>query len=134
MVQKLYPTIDIYHNGALQIDHCITRGNKHFFFDHRNGTVVCATCNRAKHFKQKSIGRAIDEIVSKREGKYFDKMVEVDQTMEPNHGWKKVWWLEKQHRALKRVLRRLHEKIVTTAAEKNEKPEKKIYPTPPAAS
>jgi len=115
MVQKLYPTIDILHAGALQVDHCITRRNKYFFYDPKNGTVVCGSCNRAKHYKQKSVDRAINEIVQEREGKYYDKMVEIDQTMQPNHGWKKVWWLEKQHRKLKRVLSRLHEKSVTTA-------------------
>ena len=115
MVQKLYPTIDILHAGALQVDHCITRRNKYFFFDHHNGTVVCGSCNRAKHYKQKSVDRAINEIVQERDEEYYDYMVGVDQTMAPNNGWKKVWWLEEQLEALKAELLRLHEKSVTTA-------------------
>ena len=118
MVQKLFPTIDICHAGALQIDHCITRRNKHFFFNHRNGTVVCSSCNRAKHYKQKSIDRAIDTIVSDREGSYFDHMVRVDQTMEPNHGWKKAWWLEEQLEILEAELCRLKQKTVTFAVKR----------------
>ena len=94
MVKKYYPEIDLHHAGPLQVDHCITRANKHLFFESRNGTVVCSSCNRAKHFKQKSIGRAIDDIVKKREGKFFNLMVKIDQRMTPNIGWKKIWWLE----------------------------------------
>ena len=102
MVQKLYPEIDIFHAGYLQIDHCITRKNKWFFYDYRNGTVVCGTCNRAKHYKQKSIDRAIDDIVRKREGcTWIDYMVEVDQSMKPWIGWTKIWWLEQQRAKLK---------------------------------
>ena len=101
-VQKNYPTIGIHHAGPLQVDHCITRKNKHFFFEPRNGTVVCGACNRAKHYKQKSIDRAIDDIVREREGKkWFEHMVSVDQTMKPNNGWKKVWWLEQTVAELK---------------------------------
>ena len=97
MVQKHHPTIDIAHAGPLQVDHCITRKNKHYFFDPRNGTVVCSSCNRAKHYKQKSVDRAIDDIVREREGEEaFGTMVINDQTKKPNHGWKKVWWLEEQ--------------------------------------
>jgi len=134
MVAKLFPTIDLHHAGPLQVDHCITRKNKHFFFDHRNGTVVCSSCNRAKHYKQKSVDRAIDCIVGEREGSYFDHMVRVDQTKAPNNGWKKVWWLEEQLKALKVARRRLTEKTVTTETKRNEKSKRKIYPTPPAAS
>ena len=105
MVQKLYPTIDIEHAGYLQIDHCITRKNKWFFYEPRNGTVVCGSCNRAKYYKQKSVDRAIDEIVHTREGeKFFSSMVSVDQSMAPNHGWKKVWWLEETLGKLKKAL------------------------------
>ena len=104
-VQKHYPTIDIHHAGPLQVDHCITRKNKWFFFDPRNGTVVCGSCNRAKHYKQKSIDRAIDNIVRQREGEdAFLRMVSVDQEMKPNPGWKKVWWLEEQLLALEKLL------------------------------
>jgi len=100
-VKKHFPTIGINHAGPLQVDHCITRKNKHFFFDSRNGTVVCGSCNRAKHYKQKSIDRAIDDIVRQREGEeWFLNAVKVDQTMQPNVGWKKVWWLEEQLKIL----------------------------------
>ena len=122
MVQKLFPTLNLTHAGPLQVDHCITRQNKHFFFDHRNGTVVCGSCNRAKHYKQKSVDRAIDNIVKDREGKHFDYMVRIDQTKEPNHGWKKVWWLEEQLEKLKKARRGV--KSVTTETLKNEKSEK----------
>lgn len=109
-VQKLYPTISIVHKGYLQVDHCITRKNKHFFFEPKNGTVVCGACNRAKHYKQKSIDRAIDEIVEKREGsEWFEYMVGVDRCMKPNVGWKKLWWLQEQVEELEKTLADLDE-------------------------
>lgn len=128
MVAKLFPTIDLHHAGPLQIDHCITRKNKHFFFDHRNGTVVCSSCNRAKHYKQKSVDRAIDLIVKEREGSYYDYMVKVDQEMKPNNGWKKVWWLEEQVEMLESALESLRRSVssVTTETKKNEKSKSKI--------
>ena len=110
-VQKDYPNIDIYHAGYLQVDHCITRGNKHFFFDPRNGTIVCGTCNRAKCYKQKSIDRAIDEIVRKREGdEWFDEAVRVDQSMAPNMKWKKIWWLEEIIEGLEKTLKEMEKR------------------------
>jgi len=106
MVQKHYPTIDIKHAGYLQVDHCITRKNKWFFYEPRNGTVVCGSCNRAKHYKQKSVDRAIDDIVREREGEeWFGNMVSVDQSMKPNHGWKKVWWLKEVVQDLEKALK-----------------------------
>ena len=104
MVKKFFPNIAIEHNGPLQVDHCITRGNHHLFYDTKNGTVVCSSCNRAKHFKQKSIDRAIDDIVKKREGKYFDYMVKLDQSMTANVNWNKIWWLEEVIRGLEEEL------------------------------
>jgi uncharacterized Zn finger protein (UPF0148 family) len=104
-VQKYYPEIRMAHESVLQVDHCISRGNKHFFFNPKNGTVVCRSCNRAKKYKQKSVDRAIDEIVQKREGiEWFNKAVEFDKTGTPNLGWGKIWWLEEIVESLERVL------------------------------
>jgi len=107
MVKKHFPEIAIEHNGPLQVDHCITRKNKHLFFEPTNGTVVCASCNRAKHFKQKSIDRAIDDIVKQREGEdHFNFMVAVDQRMEPNLNWGKIEWLEMMIEKLEAILKK----------------------------
>ena len=95
MVRKHFPGIKIAHTDVYQVDHCITRANKLLFYNTSNGTVVCNSCNRAKGFKNKSIGRAIDEIVKLREGEEaFDDMVAIDRKMSQNHNWNKVWYLE----------------------------------------
>ncbi len=93
-VQKYHPEVDIAHEGHLQVDHCITRANKHLYFDVKNGTVVCGSCNRAKGFKNMSVGRVIDQIVKDREGSYFEYMVGLDKRKHANTDWGKVWWLE----------------------------------------
>ena len=94
-VRKEFPFIQIHHTDIIQIDHCISRNNKHFFIDPRNGTTVCSACNYAKKYKLKSIDRAIDYIVKKREGKHiFESMVKLDQSMTTNDNWKNIEWLE----------------------------------------
>ena len=83
-VAKHYPEVQFQHTNTYQVDHCITRANKHFFVDPKNGTVVCSACNRAKHFQQKSINRIIDEIVKAREGeRWFLDAVSVDMAKKP---------------------------------------------------
>jgi len=60
-----------------------------------NGTVVCSACNMAKGFNNKSISRAIDEIVIRREGQdKFDSMVALDRMKKANRDFRKVWYLE----------------------------------------
>ena len=93
-VKKYRPDIAIFHNGPLQVDHCFTRGDKNLFYDVRNGTVVCASCNAAKNFKNKSVDRAIDDIVRRREGRAFEDMRKTNETKTPNIQFNKVWWLE----------------------------------------
>ena len=106
-VKKYFPEIKINHNGPLQADHCISRRSKHFFIDPRNLTCVCSTCNRAKGFGQKSIHRAIDDIVKMREGDFFNIMVSVDQTHRPNLLWKDITWVEAKIKELEKKLERL---------------------------
>ena len=111
-VKKDFPFIRITHTNILQIDHCISRGNKHFFIDTRNGTVVCSACNYTKKFKLKSIDRAVDYIVKKRVGKVqFQAMVALDQTMEPNHNWSQVWYLEDEIEKLEKEKQQLLQKV-----------------------
>ena len=101
LVQKLYPEIAIHHTNVYQADHCFTRGNKHLFFNPKNGTMICSACNMAKHYDNKSVKRAVDYIVIKREGQVeFDKMLEIDMGMSANVNWNKVWWLEEQKEML----------------------------------
>lgn len=93
-VQIQYPQIEINHTTNYQVDHCITRSNHLLTLEPRNGTVVCSACNRAKHYCNKSIGRAIDEIVKKREGEeFFADMVRIDMAKTANPNWCKRWWL-----------------------------------------
>lgn len=101
-VEKEFPFIPVTHTKVFQVDHCITRVNKYFFVDHRNGTVVCSACNMLKNMNMKSIDRAIDYIVKKREGTmFFDAMVNMDMAMEPNTNWGNISWLEEQIEKLK---------------------------------
>lgn len=94
-VSKHHPHIRITHKGVMQVDHCFSRRDKNLYFDPRNSTVVCSSCNAAKGFKNKSVDRAIDEIVIAREGlEAFAEMKKINQTGTPNPGWGKVWWLE----------------------------------------
>ena len=97
--------IEIKHAGPLQVDHCITRSNKLLFYEPANGTVVCGSCNRAKGFGLKSIGRAIDQIVMEREGiEKFNDMVECDQKKSANPDFNKVGWLERERDDLEYTL------------------------------
>lgn len=96
-VKKHYPNINIHHSSVFQVDHFISRKNKHLFLDTSNATVVCSSCNQAKKYKLKSVDIAIQEIVKRREGEdIYNRMIECDMTMGPNVNWSKVWWLEEQ--------------------------------------
>ncbi len=71
------------------------------FLDPRNGTMICSSCNQAKGFNNKSIARAVDEIVERREGKLaFELMVQMDMRKSVNPNWAKRWWLEEQLKGL----------------------------------
>jgi len=94
-VKKHFPEINITHTNVIQVDHGISRANKHFFFDTRHATPVCSACNYAKKFKLKSVDRAIDELITRRIGyDAFQEMVFQDKSGSPNLAWGKVWWLE----------------------------------------
>ncbi len=93
-VQRKYPEIRIKHTDVIQVDHCITRANKYFYYDIWNGTPVCSSCNRAKYFKQKSVDRAIEEIVRKRNPGWYKQAVAIDRMKEPNPSFNKIWWIE----------------------------------------
>ena len=96
-VRENFPFIPIAHSKIYQVDHCITRKNKRLFLDPANGTVVCSSCNQAKSFNLKSIHRAIDEIVIRREGEEkFKTMVSLDQAHLLNENWRSIGWLEEQ--------------------------------------
>lgn len=100
-----YPEVKFQHTNTYQVDHCITRANKHFFVDPKNGTVVCSACNRAKHFQQKSINRIIDEIVKAREGeRWFLDAVACDMKKSPCLDWGNPVWLEAQVERLQEML------------------------------
>ena len=104
-VKKLYPEIKIGHSNVYQADHCFTRGNKHLFFEVANGTMVCSSCNMAKHYDNKSVKRAVDEIVKQREGvEKWEEMLACDMSMGPNVNWGKIWWLEEQKERLRNEL------------------------------
>ena len=105
-VKEIYPEIALAHSGPLQADHCFTRSNKHLFFDIANGTVVCSSCNMAKHYDNKSVKRAVDEIVKAREGATkWNEMLECDMKMGPNHNWNKLWWLQEIKEELEDALK-----------------------------
>lgn len=95
MVAKHYGFIKVPHSEIIQVDHNISRTNKILKFDPRNGTTVCSNCNMFKKNKQFSIDRAIDDIVKKREGDFYYKMVEIDQMRKPNLDFGNIGWLEK---------------------------------------
>ena len=95
-VAKLFPQINSTHSAIMQIDHCITRQDKNFFFDIRNATVVCSSCNMHKKNRFRGIDWAIQKIVMDRESaEVFGMMMEVHQSGVPNYNWKEIWWLEK---------------------------------------
>jgi len=90
-----FPVMGIHHSDIFQVDHCFSRQNKNLFLDPSNGTVVCSTCNRMKHYHQKSVGRLIDRIVLMREGsEKFMEMQETDTHRNPNLLWHNREWLE----------------------------------------
>lgn len=99
-VKRFHPDIEITHTTTFQADHCFTRANKLLFLDVRNGTMVCSSCNRAKGFGQKSISRAIDDIVKGREGYGFNEMYDIDKQKSANVNWSNRDWLESQLRRL----------------------------------
>jgi hypothetical protein len=101
-VQKECPQITTEHSRVLQVDHCITRGDKNFFFDVRNSTVVCSNCNLHKKNRFRGIDYAIQKIVMDRESaESFGMMMEVHQSGVPNLHFKKVWWIEEVIQSLK---------------------------------
>ena len=104
-VQKHFPWIKTSHDSIRQVDHCITRKNKHLHLDPRNGTVVCSSCNLNKHLLNCGVDHAINEIVKKREGQeWFEGMVKTAQTMGANVNWSRVWWQEEQNKKLEKEL------------------------------
>jgi hypothetical protein len=95
-VAKLFPQINTTHSQILQIDHCITRMDKNFFFDIRNATVVCSNCNMHKKNRFRGIDWAIQKIVMDRESaEVFGMMMELHQSGTPNYNFTKIWWIEK---------------------------------------
>ena len=107
-VQRDFPQIALAHCNVYQADHCFTRGNKLLFLEPANGTMICASCNRAKHFDNKSVKRAVDSIVRDREGDdKWEEMLDIDMRLSVNYNWNKVWWLEEQRDKLKSYLERL---------------------------
>ena len=103
-VQRYYPHIKINHTDIIQIDHCISRANKYFFYDVNNGTPVCSGCNSAKNFKVKSVDTAISELVKRRNPKWYENAIWLDQTREGNFNFSKIWWLEEIIEDLQRNL------------------------------
>ena len=104
LVRKLFPEIALGHTDVYQADHCFTRGNKHLFLNPANGTMVCSACNMAKQYDIKSVKRAVDYIVRKREGKAkWNDMLQIDMGMSANVNWGKVWWLEDQRDSLTKI-------------------------------
>ena len=106
-VKKNYPNIYITHTPVIQGDHCISRMNKYFFLDIRNHSSVCAGCNSAKSGDNKSVARAIDDIVKKRHPEWFKDAVWLDQTREANPNWHNPVWLEEQIKDLEEKLNEL---------------------------
>ena len=106
-VKKNYPEINIIHTPEIQGDHCISRSNKYFFLDINNHSSVCSSCNQAKSFDNKSVSRAIDEIVRKRNPQWFKDAIWLDRTCEANVNFSKVWWLEEKIEDLKFIIEEL---------------------------
>ena len=94
-VKKLRPLVNVTHSEVLQTDHWIPRADKNFFFDIRNATVVCSTCNMHKKNKVRGVDHAITSIVMEREGgEAAGMMLEGHQRGLPNYHFKHIWWLE----------------------------------------
>ena len=97
VVRKNFPEIRIRHTQILQVDHYIGRSNKHLFLEPSNGTVVCNSCNQAKHYNRLGVREAIRQIVINREGQdIVNRMVALAQTQTANADFSKRWWLEGQ--------------------------------------
>lgn len=100
-VKKYYPDLQG-HGRVIQVDHFITRSNKHLKFDPRNGTVVCNSCNASKHWVGNgAVALAIEAIVVEREGGDWvadAKALELSKI--PQDEYSKVWWLEEQIKQL----------------------------------
>ena len=70
--------------------------------------MVCSSCNRAKHYDNKSVKRAVDYIVRAREGETkWEEMLAIDMGMSANPNWHKVWWLEEQEQILIKYIERV---------------------------
>ena len=96
-VRRNYPQIRIAHTDIIQIDHFISRSNKHLFLDPRNALPVCSSCNRAKHYRQKSVDKAIENMIREREGhEVVDQMIALDMTKTANRDFSKRWYLEER--------------------------------------
>ena len=106
-VQRFYPHIKVTHSAVFQADHCISRKNKYFIYDVRNLLPVCRKCNSAKSWKNKSVDRAINEIVEKRDPQWYADAVWLDQTHEANVNFSKRWYLEEKILDLENELKRL---------------------------
>ena len=97
MVKQYAPYLQMLHTDVYQVDHCVSRANKHTFLEVANGTVICSACNFAKNLNHKSVARIVDEIVIKREGiDVYERMVKSDKECGANLNWNKRWWLEEQ--------------------------------------
>jgi len=103
-VQRFCPEINIIHTKTIQLDHTISRKNKHLFLDPKNGIPICSACNMAKGFGNKSINRAIDNLSKQRDPKWFEWAVSLDKTCSPNVNFSRVWWLEEQIERLEKEL------------------------------
>lgn len=103
-VKKAYPQANILHTNVIQGDHCIIRGNKYFFLDVRNHSSICSACNKAKGFGNRSISRAVDDIVEKRHPAWFRDAVWLDQTKEANPSWRNPIWLEEKIQDLQDII------------------------------
>ena len=107
-VKEMFPLLESIHTQVFQADHCISRKNKLLFLEPANGTMICSACNQAKGFNNKSIHRAVDEIVKAREGeKVFSELVAIDMAKSVNINWNKRWWLEEQLERLNRGIQEI---------------------------
>ncbi len=104
-VQKYYPYIKITHTDTIQVDHCISRGDKNFFYSVENGLPVCSGCNQAKHYKAKGIDEAITEMVKKRNKNWYEKALWLHRSGTPNTNFSQTWYLEEIIDKLKEVLK-----------------------------